>query len=150
MPVIAVSASLVERSLHTYVDTGFDAWILKPIAFDRLGKLMAAIVDNNVRNECLYQPGEWERGGWFHADPKNPDEVSTIPSGEPPQSGPSADAEEAAASEDPTAGDIKGGDIPEEQERLLQAQAEERRKEGRKGKHVHYATDDDESSTSAT
>jgi CheY-like chemotaxis protein len=57
VPIIAVSASLVEESLQEYVDTGFDAWILKPISFPRLGELMTAIVDFDVRKKCLYQPG---------------------------------------------------------------------------------------------
>jgi CheY-like chemotaxis protein len=131
IPIIAVSASLLEKSKNTYVDVGFDAWILKPISFARLGELMDAIVDRNIREGCLYQPGEWEKGGWFHLGEKGPSEALTAPSEEPPQSNPSTNVEEAAASEDPTAGD-ESGEIPNEQERLLQEQ-----RKG-KGKHVHY------------
>ncbi|KAK8157572.1 putative cyanobacterial phytochrome B [Phyllosticta citrichinensis] len=66
IPIIAVSASLEERERQTYIDAGFDAWILKPIAFARLQDLMRAIIDRDVREAALYKPGEWERGGWFH------------------------------------------------------------------------------------
>ena len=84
IPVIAVSASLVEQNRQQYIDAGFDAWILKPIAFDRLNKLMAAAVDASTRAECLYQQGEWEKGGWFHRGQKSSAEASTKPSGDAP------------------------------------------------------------------
>ncbi|KAF2745303.1 hypothetical protein M011DRAFT_406900 [Sporormia fimetaria CBS 119925] len=85
IPIIAVSASLVERSRQEYIDGGFDAWILKPIPFDRLSVLMTAIVDKDVRCDCLYQPGHWEQGGWFHCEKVSVDEADTKPSGEHPQ-----------------------------------------------------------------
>ncbi|SCO86979.1 related to phytochrome [Fusarium oxysporum] len=65
IPIFAVSASLVEREKQTYVDAGFDGWILKPIDFKRLNTLLAGISDEEVRKSCLYEPGQWERGGWF-------------------------------------------------------------------------------------
>ena len=65
VPIFAVSASLEEKERQTYIDAGFDAWILKPVDFKRLGKLLSGIVEKDIRNECLYKPGEWERGGWF-------------------------------------------------------------------------------------
>ncbi|KAK1834156.1 putative signal transduction histidine-protein kinase [Podospora conica] len=65
IPVMAVSASLVEHKKDTYVGAGFDAWILKPINFARLETLLRGLVDDGVRDEALYVPGEWERGGWF-------------------------------------------------------------------------------------
>jgi DNA-binding response OmpR family regulator len=65
IPIFAVSASLVEREKQTYIDAGFDGWILKPIDFKRLNTLLAGISDEEVRNSCLYEPGQWERGGWF-------------------------------------------------------------------------------------
>lgn len=65
VPIIAVSASLVEREHDAYVAAGFDGWILKPIDFKRLEVLLQGIVVEAIRNECLYVPGEWERGGWF-------------------------------------------------------------------------------------
>ncbi|KAF4452393.1 hypothetical protein F53441_4739 [Fusarium austroafricanum] len=65
IPIFAVSASLVEREKQTYVDAGFDGWILKPIDFKRLNTLLAGIFDGEARKSCLYEPGQWERGGWF-------------------------------------------------------------------------------------
>jgi CheY-like chemotaxis protein len=125
VPIIAVSASLVERDRQQYIDAGFDAWILKPIPFDRLNKLMSAIVDKNIRKECLYQLGQWERGGWFHLGQKSSEEASTKPSGEAPISNPSKETQEAAHSDDPTAGQDESTDKRDaEHERLLQNQAE--------------------------
>ncbi|KAI0192113.1 putative phytochrome-like histidine kinase [Xylaria flabelliformis] len=65
IPIIAVSASLVERDRPVYTEAGFDGWILKPVDFKRLNVLLEGITNDEVRNQCLYQPGEWERGGWF-------------------------------------------------------------------------------------
>lgn len=65
VPIFAVSASLVEHEKDTYVDAGFDGWILKPIDFKRLETLLQGITDDKVRNDALYVPGQWERGGWF-------------------------------------------------------------------------------------
>ncbi len=65
VPILAVSASLVERERQTYIDAGFDGWILKPIDFNRLNTLMTGIVDEETRKSCLYQPGQWECGGFF-------------------------------------------------------------------------------------
>jgi CheY-like chemotaxis protein len=124
VPIIAVSASLIERDRQQYIDAGFDAWILKPISFDRLNKLMAAIVDKDIREDCLYQPGSWEKGGWFHRGKQSADEATTKPSGEAPITNPSEEVDEAILrDDDPMAGEEgEKGDIPEEQERLLQAQ----------------------------
>jgi CheY-like chemotaxis protein len=65
VPILAVSASLVERERHIYIEAGFDGWILKPIDFNRLNTLLTGIVDEETRKTCLYQPGQWERGGFF-------------------------------------------------------------------------------------
>jgi hypothetical protein len=65
IPIFAVSASLVENERQKYVETGFDGWILKPVNFERVGLLLKGLVDAEARKECLYQPGKWERGGWF-------------------------------------------------------------------------------------
>jgi DNA-binding response OmpR family regulator len=65
IPIIAVSASLVEEDRKKYIDAGFDGWILKPIDFKRLNHLLHGIHDNESRQSSLYVPGEWERGGWF-------------------------------------------------------------------------------------
>lgn len=65
IPIIAVSASLVEREKGTYMSAGFDGWILKPIDFKRLETLLYGIIDDRARNDAVYVSGEWERGGWF-------------------------------------------------------------------------------------
>ncbi|KAK3384567.1 hypothetical protein B0T24DRAFT_517281 [Lasiosphaeria ovina] len=76
IPIIAVSASLVEQEKNTYVDAGFDGWILKPIDFKRLENLLLGIINEDVRNESLYVPGEWERGGWFGWRRRQADDAS--------------------------------------------------------------------------
>lgn len=127
IPIIAVSASLIERDRQQYIDAGFDAWILKPIPFDRLNKLMGAIVDSQSREECLYAPGQWERGGWFHTGQKSSEEADTKPSGHAPGSNPSEEAQKAAHTDGPTVGHDGSTDArDEEQERLLQNQAEDK------------------------
>lgn len=65
IPIFAVSASLVEENRTTYIRTGFDGWIMKPIDFHRLDRLLGGIKHQWVREEHIYQPGEWEEGGWF-------------------------------------------------------------------------------------
>lgn len=67
IPIFAVSASLVEKDQQIYTDAGFDGWILKPVDFKRLNILLEGIANDDVRNSCLYVPGDWERGGWFVA-----------------------------------------------------------------------------------
>ncbi|PMB64547.1 hypothetical protein BM221_009386 [Beauveria bassiana] len=67
VPIIAVSASLVEGQRQMYIDAGFDAWILKPIDFKRLSVLMGGIHNDLARNASVYVPGQWEAGGWFSA-----------------------------------------------------------------------------------
>ncbi|KAM3079473.1 hypothetical protein ACMFMG_005898 [Clarireedia jacksonii] len=93
IPIFAVSASLVEREKQTYIDAGFDGWILKPIDFKRLNTLLEGIVDEKVRKSCLYQSGHWERGGWFTEMQTSALQSSTAPSNKtpvtnPPQEGP--------------------------------------------------------------
>ncbi|KAJ8126752.1 hypothetical protein O1611_g6887 [Lasiodiplodia mahajangana] len=65
IPIFAVSASLMEKDRAIYTEAGFDGWILKPIDFKRLHILLDGITSDDVRDQCLYEPGEWERGGWF-------------------------------------------------------------------------------------
>jgi CheY-like chemotaxis protein len=127
VPIIAVSASLIERDRQQYIDAGFDAWILKPIPFDRLNKLMGAVVDSKSREECLYQPGQWERGGWFHKGELSSEQADTKPSGQAPLHNPSGEVTEAAQSDDPQAGQEDSSDKrDEEHERLLNNQAEDK------------------------
>ncbi|CAI7583002.1 unnamed protein product [Penicillium palitans] len=66
VPVFAVSASLVEKDHDSYVDTGFDGWVMKPINFARLNVLLSGLCDPSARQAATYTPnGEWENGGWF-------------------------------------------------------------------------------------
>ncbi|KAL9113895.1 MAG: hypothetical protein Q9227_002029 [Pyrenula ochraceoflavens] len=85
IPIFAVSASLVEKERDKYVEVGFDGWILKPIDFQRVNKFLRGMVNKETRNECLYQQGEWEQGGWFY-EQGDPEEnffaVPTEPSNE--------------------------------------------------------------------
>jgi len=67
IPILAVSASLLERERASYIEAGFDGWILKPIDFKRLNTLLAGIHSSETRNSCLYVSGQWERGGWFRS-----------------------------------------------------------------------------------
>ena len=84
VPILAVSASLEERSRQTYIDAGFDGWILKPIDFPRLQVLLRGIVDKPTRESCLYARGQWEKGGWFMRDPSDPFCAKTAPSEKTP------------------------------------------------------------------
>lgn len=65
VPIFAVSASLVETDRQSYIDAGFDGWVLKPVDFKRLVVLLAGILGEETRMSCLYKPGGWEKGGWF-------------------------------------------------------------------------------------
>lgn len=82
VPIFAVSASLVEKERQTYIDAGFDGWVLKPIDFKRLSVLLLGIVDTDTRQTCLYKPGEWERGGWFKDEQPDRYAASTKPEGQ--------------------------------------------------------------------
>lgn len=79
VPILAVSATLVEKDRQLYIDAGFDGWILKPINFSRLGELMKGIVDQEVRSGSVYREGQWEQGGWFHAGQESIYAASTSP-----------------------------------------------------------------------
>ena len=80
IPIIAVSASLLEKEIQTYLEAGFDGWILKPIDFKRLHVLLEGIVEQETRAHCLYKPGEWEKGGWFVKHQPDIFSASTAPS----------------------------------------------------------------------
>ncbi|KAF2117155.1 hypothetical protein BDV96DRAFT_490371 [Lophiotrema nucula] len=126
LPIIAVSASLVERSRQTYIEAGFDAWILKPISFNRLSELMTAIVDANVREECLYKPGKWEQGGWFFAGHKSSANVSTAPSGQSATTNPFLDVTQEEPPKDSSEETVtdESGTAPSQSEESQQAQEE--------------------------
>ncbi|THW72638.1 hypothetical protein D6D19_06348 [Aureobasidium pullulans] len=102
IPIIAVSASLLERERDIYIDAGFDGWILKPISFQRLQEIMTGIVDKDVRHKNVYQLGEWERGGWFEESQSDVWEANTKPDDDKiAMSGPSKAVQKEAASDDP-------------------------------------------------
>jgi len=88
VPIFAVSASLVERDRQTYINAGFDGWILKPIDFKRVNILLLGIVEDDTRSLCLYEPGEWERGGWFNRRQPSVLDASTSPSKKSPVQSP--------------------------------------------------------------
>jgi CheY-like chemotaxis protein len=155
IPVIAVSASLIERDRQLYIDAGFDGWILKPISFPRVSELLEGIVSPDVRKASLYQPGQWEKGGWFEKAQPSVYAAKTEPAGRIPRSEPSEETKVAAASDDPMAGGV-GSKQDVEQERLMETQDLANAKSGRSasmpelgaGKHVYYAAEEDEPVTS--
>ena len=121
VPIIAVSASLVERERQTYIDTGFDGWILKPISFSRLSEIMKGIVDSDVRKGNLYRPGVWEYGGWFDEAQQDVFTADTIPSEKPPLGGVIAAPQGvkiAAAHDDPFVKEEDSSEQTQEQKRL--------------------------------
>ncbi|BEI90223.1 uncharacterized protein CcaverHIS019_0302930 [Cutaneotrichosporon cavernicola] len=64
LPIFALSASLYEED-RVNLGTHFDGWLLKPLQFNRLRALLAALIDSEKRVQEIYRPGEWERGGYF-------------------------------------------------------------------------------------
>lgn len=64
IPILAVSASAVEREKASYIKSGFDGWITKPIDFARLKIILDGVRDPEARKDL---PGDkdWETGGWF-------------------------------------------------------------------------------------
>lgn len=104
IPIIAVSASLLERERQQYIDAGFDGWILKPISFPRLSEIMTGIVDKNVRHENVYHSGGWEKGGWFEESQPDVFAADTKPDDEKlVMSGPSDALQAEASSDNPQA-----------------------------------------------
>lgn len=67
IPIFAVSASLLEENRKIYMDSGFDGWVMKPIDFYRVDRLLGGVRLRWVREEVVYRPGVWEAGGWFEA-----------------------------------------------------------------------------------
>jgi CheY-like chemotaxis protein len=119
VPILAVSASLVERERQTYIDAGFDGWILKPIDFNRLNTLLTGIVDEETRKSCLYQPGQWERGGFFDRWQRTVFQAETRPSNKSlmerqarPSSEPFLPDKDSLASESSGSSGSTGGTTP--------------------------------------
>lgn len=123
VPIIAVSASLEERLRKSYIDAGFDGWILKPISFDRLSQILTGMVEPALRKENLYKNGKWEQGGWFEEAQKDIFAADTRPKDEAPPSAPSEGLKIAAASEGPAEKEEHDSVQSKEQERLLNVQA---------------------------
>lgn len=66
IPIFAVSASLNESQYDFMRQLGIDGWILKPIDFPRMSKLLLEITDLAQRQSDLYSPDyDWEEGGWI-------------------------------------------------------------------------------------
>ena len=126
VPIIAVSASLLEKERQTYIDAGFDGWILKPISFDRLKNIMLGIVDAGARKENLYKPGAWERGGWFQQAQKDIFAADTKPAERMPMTDPSEGAQKAASSADPFVREEDDSVQTQEQARMADEQEKKR------------------------
>lgn len=126
IPIIAVSASLLERERQIYVDAGFDGWILKPISFQRLQEIMTGIVSADARNANVYKKGSWEQGGWFEASQKDVFSADTAPAGKLPMTDPSEGVKKAAASEDPSVKEEDDSRQTQEQDRMLAEQEKQR------------------------
>lgn len=133
IPIIAVSASLIEKERQVYIDAGFDGWILKPISFDRLKHIMLGIVDAGVRKENLYKSGGWERGGWFQQAQKGIYAAKTAPSERMPMTDPSEGAQKAASSDDPFVREEDDSLQTQEQARMADEQEKEREATGIEG-----------------
>jgi len=117
VPIIAVSASLIERERQIYIDAGFDGWILKPIAFDRLSEIMKGIVQPEVRKSNLYAPGRWEKGGWFGERQPDVWKADTSPTTDKiPPSGPSNKTIKTVQDEEGASADPAGEDSPHQQQ----------------------------------
>lgn len=126
VPIIAVSASLIERERQNYIDAGFDGWILKPIPFVRLSEIMSGIVDKDARKKNLYRAGAWEQGGWFEQSQRDVFAADTSPNDEMPMSGPSKGARIAAVSDDPFTKEDDSSRQTLEQKRMAGNQQRER------------------------
>jgi CheY-like chemotaxis protein len=127
IPIIAVSASLIEKERKIYVDAGFDGWILKPISFPRLQEIMVGIVDNKIRDRNIYRPGDWEKGGWFDKVQPGLFAANTAPDAQKqPMSDPSDGVKVAAVADDPQIKEDDDSKQTKEQQRMAAEQHAER------------------------
>lgn len=141
IPIIAVSASLVEKERETYIDAGFDGWILKPISFDRLKQIMLGIVDTTARSENIYKPGNWERGGWFGKAQDTAFSANTQPDADKmPMTDPSESAQNAASSSDPFVREENSSRQTQEQKRLADEQEKGREESEEKNEGEEHFT----------
>lgn len=141
VPIIAVSASLIEKERQNYINAGFDGWILKPISFDRLSNIMHGLTDTPTRKENLYRPGSWERGGWFDVVQQDTAVADTKPDEEPPQVMPSDGVIKAAAADDPFVKEDDDSRQTNEQQRLAESQASRNAESSSDGAEVRDGTD---------
>ncbi|KAJ9107618.1 hypothetical protein QFC21_001077 [Naganishia friedmannii] len=65
IPIIAVSATLLEKQ-RTELGVDFDGWMLKPIDFKRMLRILSGISQPELRADDAYERGQWERGGWLN------------------------------------------------------------------------------------
>ena len=65
IPIFAVSASLREDLRDNYAESGFDAWIHKPINFKSLRTLLQAVRENKVGAEVFNERSSLEDWGWL-------------------------------------------------------------------------------------
>ena len=131
IPIIAVSASLIEKERRVYTDAGFDGWILKPISFARLGEIMTGIVDSNVRGNNIYKPGNWEKGGWFEEAQPDIFTAKTAPNEDKlPMSNPSKGVQIAAVADDSQVKEDDDSRQTLEQQRMAAEQEKEREADG--------------------
>lgn len=82
VPIFAVSASLYESDRFNLAED-FDGWLLKPLDFNRVRKILAALENPEKRTAEVHVQGQWERGGFFHAPPgksPSPRHGETVPS----------------------------------------------------------------------
>jgi CheY-like chemotaxis protein len=77
IPIFAVSASLLEKDVQKYIDTGFDGYIMKPINFKRFNTLLCSLQSESERKALTYLPGNWENGGWLPRQSSGPPQTDT-------------------------------------------------------------------------
>ncbi|KAI3484944.1 hypothetical protein L1887_51834 [Cichorium endivia] len=66
VPILAVSATLVQSMRQEMVEIGMDGWLLKPIDFARLGALLKGLLHPEDRLANHWKQGYvWEKGGWL-------------------------------------------------------------------------------------
>ncbi|KAK1226603.1 hypothetical protein PQX77_010419 [Marasmius sp. AFHP31] len=83
IPIFAVSASLFEDQRGRLSDAGMDGWILKPIDFKRMNKILTGVVDLEQRERDRYCPGyNWEFGGWLAVEAREAHSRETSTSSE--------------------------------------------------------------------
>ncbi|OCK81591.1 hypothetical protein K432DRAFT_442245 [Lepidopterella palustris CBS 459.81] len=70
-PIFAVSATLSRDMRQTFVNKGFDGWMVKPVSFNRLSLLLLSADSPDSREQVLYDPTDFEQGGWFSVLPQN-------------------------------------------------------------------------------